>query len=86
MGFERGPKPIEAELPLATQTAQPKKPPGSVSRRRGVTAGLLVGLTLWLAHKRYAFSPEPWLEGHLEHSGYDELGLLAGKDVEELFL
>ena len=86
MGFEHGQKPIEAELPLAMQTAQPEKASGFVPRRRTVTAGLLVGLTLWFAHKRYAFAPEPWLEGRLDHSGYDKPGLLAGKEVEELFL
>ena len=86
MGFEHGLKSAEGELPPAVQTAQPRKACRFSPRRRAVAAGLLVGFTLWLAHKRCTSAPEPWLEGQLDFLGYDKPSSLTTEEVEELFL
>ena len=85
MGSEHSLKSIKAELPVVVQTVQPKtKSYGR--RRRAFVLGMLVGAVLLFVHKRYAFSPEPWLENHLDHFGHDESGPPTGKEAEELFM
>jgi hypothetical protein len=86
MGSEHGQNSVKGELPLTTQTVQPKKACGFAHRRRAIGVGVLIGVALWFAHKRHTSAPEPWLEGHLDLLGHGEPGPLTGKEAEESFL
>lgn len=86
MGSEQHQNSAKGELPLAIQTVQPRKGGRFAYRRRTIAVGVLVGVALWFAHKRHAFVPESWSEGHPDLLGYVESGSLAGKEAEELFL
>lgn len=75
---------LESELPLVVQATQRKK--AYIHRRRTLAVGILLGATLLVTHKHYISAPEPWLEGHLDHLGYDTSGSPTGREAEELFL
>jgi hypothetical protein len=84
MDPEYGLKLVKAELPLAVQTVRPKK--ACRHRRRVVAVGLLIGAALLFLHKRYAFAPESWFEGHPDQLGYDKSNSPTGREAEEMFL
>ena len=86
MGSGQDLKSVKVELPPVTQTVQPRQACRLTHRRRTIAVGVLIGAALWFVHKRHAFVPEPWLEGHLNLLGDDKSYPLTGKEAEELFL
>jgi len=86
MGLEQSLDSVKGELPLAARTSQPKKACRFALRPRTIGAGVLVGVVMWIAHKRHALAPEPWIDGRFDLPGYDKSGPLTGERAEELFL
>lgn len=88
MGSEQGLKSakVDSSLLPATQVVQPKKACRFTHRCRAIAVGALIGVVLWFAHKRHTFTPESWLEGHLDILGYDESESFTSNGAEELFL
>lgn len=86
MGSEPGLKSVKVEPPPVTQAVRPEKACRFTHHRRSIAVGVLLGAALWFVHKQYTFTPESWVEGHLDLLGYDESGSLTGKDAEGLFL
>ena len=84
MELELGLKSVKVEPPLTTQITKPQKACGVSSCRRAAAVGLLAGTAVLLvAHKQYAFVPDPWLEGYPHSLQYDKL---SSKGAEDLFL
>jgi len=86
MGSEKCQNSAKSELPLAAHTLQPEKACRFALRRRAIGVGVLIGILMWIAHKRHASALEPWLEDRFDLLEYGKSGPLSGKRAEELFL
>ena len=86
MSSGHGLKSVKVEPPPVTQAVQPRQACRPARRCRTIAVGVLIGVALWLVHKRHTFAPKLWLEGHLDLLEYDKSYPLTGKEAEELFL